>query len=210
MDVNEYIKIQENEYVNAFNDPAHFPIGISTINRFPDYFNFDQEFSFIHNIKNNNAFIRKTHSGTQFEFWVRVKYTGYRKSFLNFLENYYNLERNEIDSTWHVDHVLNRAFANKAGMNYVRLCLLKNKQNLSYGSKFEKAFKNIYTSKKDIFIINFISAMKVLNVICPKSQDEYNQRKEEICKTMENKGVEFIMNESFNDFDMFFNMWNIL
>jgi len=190
MNLSEYLELQTNDAVFAFNNSARFPIGLLTPDHFPGLLRReDHNVIFDSKVKNNKAFIRTY--GDRFEYWVDISYTSYRKSFLSFLERVHGLKEVDIPSDFHVDHLLNKAYAKKFGVQFVRMCLLHKDQNLSYGRKFEKNMGNIKQSKRTIFLMDFLCAMKILGVSIPANRKEYNDNKSCIVKHLEEHGVTF-------------------
>ena len=54
-----------------------------------------------------------------------------RPAFLAFLEEAFALPADQVAGAWHVDHLLNRAFARGHGLAFVRLALLPREPNVS-------------------------------------------------------------------------------
>ena len=81
--------------------------------------------------------IQKT--GFEPELWVRASYRGYRKAFLLFLEQFYNLQPGEIPKTLQVDHLHpSSRFTQENNHYFVRLALINRGINASYGAGFER------------------------------------------------------------------------
>lgn len=211
MKIEDYCIRQKKELAIAFNKPSHYPIGIIDSNKFPQFLKSKHSIEIDLRVKNNKAFIRNILGTDQSEYWVHVDYTGYRKAYFRHLKEKYGVCSTDLTSDWHADHMLSRAFARKYGVKYVRMCLLQKKQNMSYGRKFEKNMLKQSHNKRFIFLIDFLCALKVLNVKIPSSKIEYEKRKSEISKTLIDEGVIFFDSRGGeHSLDEYFDWWSIV
>lgn len=211
MKITDYFAKQKSEMVQAFNRPAHYPIGIKNPNNFPTFLKRKHEIKFDPNVRNNNAFIRYNSELDQIEYWVHINYTGYRKSYFRHLEEIFNVSSEELTSDWQADHMLGRSFARKFGVEYVRMCLLHKDQNTSYGRKFEKNLLKQNHRKRDIFLMTYLCAMKVLDIKIPLNNNEYENRKSEIVQNLINEGVVFHdQRGGEHSLDQYFRCWKII
>lgn len=209
MNLSEYLELQKNDAVFAFNNSARFPIGLSTTQDFPSFLKReDHKVIFDDNVRNNKAFIRTY--GDRVEYWVDISYSSYRKSFLSFLAREHGLKKVDIPSDFHADHLLNKAYAKKYGVQFVRMCLLHKDQNVSYGRKFEKNMGNIMQSQRRIFLMDFICAMKILGVSIPNNRENYEVNKNDIVKHLEELGVTFEGETGEEQLDKYFFGYDIL
>ncbi|MGY6417149.1 hypothetical protein [Vibrio parahaemolyticus] len=204
----EYLEMQQDDIVFAFNNSGRFPVGLSSINSFPNVVKReDHHVMYDPRVRNKKAFIRKYNG--KYEYWVDISYTRYRKAFLNFIEEYYGVDLKEVSSGFDADHILNRVYAKKFGVKYVRMCLIASLQNRSYGRQFEKNMANIDQSKRSIFLMDYLCAMKVMGVPIPKSFSEYQSKKSEIIRLLKSKGVVFHYLEAEEELDYYFKEWMI-
>lgn len=95
---------------------------------------------YLSNCRKVNAFVVRKSSDYEHECWVRWNYTGYRKAFANFLQQYYPEYRAVLNASVHVDH-LEPQYRFPIGSNYfVRLHLVPKEINAAYGAGFERSF----------------------------------------------------------------------
>jgi hypothetical protein len=209
MTLSLYLAQQERMLVNAFNNPAHFPVGISHPDHFPSFLQREHTIEYDQRVRNKRAFMRIINSSSEIEYWVHIDYTGYRKSFKRFLLEKHIVQQSAITSTWHADHLLSQAFARKLGVEYVRMCLLSKSQNLDYGRKFERNMVAIPQDSRPIFLLDYLCAMKVLGIPVPKDKADYETRKSTIALRLSSKGVKFIDNPEL-ELDAYFKWWNVI
>lgn len=73
------------------------------------------------------------------ELWVRANYRGYRRAFLRFLDQHYDLQAINIPKSLQVDHLQPSSRFNEGTNHYfVRLALIQRSINASYGAGFER------------------------------------------------------------------------
>lgn len=73
------------------------------------------------------------------ELWVRIGYRRYRSAFLQFLGQHYDLRPTSIPSNLQVDHLHPSSRFTKAhGAYFIRLALVDQSVNASYGAGFER------------------------------------------------------------------------
>lgn len=77
------------------------------------------------------------------ELWVRANYRGYRRAFLRFLDQHYSLRASNIPRSLQVDHLHPTSRFNESTNHYfVRLALIEQSINASYGAGFERLLCN--------------------------------------------------------------------
>lgn len=211
MKIKDYIVKQRSEVASAFNRPAYYPIGIKNPEVFPSFLERTHDIELDPRVRNKKAFIRNISGLDQSEYWVHISYTGYRKSYFRYLEETFGICRQDLTSDWHADHMLGRGFAKKFGVDYVRMCLLHKSQNTSYGRKFEKNMLKQKQNKRHIFLMDYLCAMKVLNIKIPLNKNDYEQRKSEIAQSLADEGVVFFDNRGGeHSLDEYFKWWDIV
>ena len=210
MTLSDYLSHQESVLVRAFNDPAHYPVGISHPDKFPSFLQREHEIAFDPRVRNARAFTRKLPDGGV-EYWTHVAYGGYRKAFRQFLEKEHGVPSSEMTCSWQADHLLSRAFARKFGVDYVRMCLLAKEQNQAYGRKFERNMVSIRQDSRSIFLLDYLCVMKALGIAIPRNREDYEARKSAIAQALSAKGVRFpdARGPEF-ELDGYFDWWEVL
>lgn len=208
MTLSEYLDVQKKDAVYAFNNVGKFPIGVLSADDFPSCLKDKTKIEYDLRVRKNRAFTRTFDN--KVEYWVHISHQGYRNSFLNFLVKNYNLDKKVITADWNADHILNKAYAQKFGVKYVRMCLLCKDQNQSYGRKFEKNMMKMKQNKRNIFLMDFLCAMKVLGVPIPENANDYAINKSNIVKSLQYMGVGFKGGVAEEELDEYFSWWNIL
>lgn len=208
MTLSEYLDYQQNDAVYAFNNNGKFPVGVLSPQHFPSCLKNNTKIEYDLRVRKNRAFIRTYDN--KVEYWVHISHLGYRESFLNFLVKHYYLDKKVITADWNADHILNKAYAEKFGVKYVRMCLLCKDQNQSYGRKFEKNMMKMNQNKRNIFLMDFLCAMKVLGVPIPENRNDYIIKKSNIVKSLEQMGVDFKGGIGEEELDEYFKWWSIL
>lgn len=133
-----YIEKQERQFIKGINKPGWYPTGVISPEDLVGRIKRKLTFEYDKKALNKMAFILTCVESGEKEYWVHVKLTSYRKHFLRFLSNNYEVPVVEVDQNWHADHMFNKAYALKNGIKYVRMCLISSRQNMSYGSRLEK------------------------------------------------------------------------
>lgn len=108
---------------------------------------------YLSNCRKANAFVVRKSVNCEPECWVRCDYTGYRKAFANFLQQYYSKFHAVLNASVHVDH-LEPQYRFPIGSNYfVRLHLVPKEINAAYGAGFERSF---YRTEREKELHGFI------------------------------------------------------
>jgi hypothetical protein len=80
-----------------------------------------------------------TKQNSEPELWVRHSYRGYRRAFLRYLSAYYGIASTSISRDWQIDHLHPAArFLPNHEHYFVRLALIEQNVNSSYGAGFER------------------------------------------------------------------------
>lgn len=205
-----YIDNQERQLIKGINTPAWYPTGVISPEDLIDRIRRKLTFEYDKNTPDKMAFILTCTESGEKEYWTHVKLSSYRKHFLRFLSETYEVPVEEVDSKWHADHMFNKAYALKNDIKYIRMCLVPAQQNISYGSRLEKKILAKTQGKREIYLMSYLQILKVLGVPIPKNKEDYNSRKVEIGKFLIGKGIsgydlsppEFFMDEYFKFYDI--------
>lgn len=207
----KYLGNQLESFVTALNDPIRYPVGVCIPDRSLTLSCGDGSWEWDRTAPPNAGFLRRLNTERTVEYWAHVNFSGYRKTFLSFLREHFGLCPEDISSELHVDHMLHRSFARKYGINYVRLALLHRKQNLSYGSKFEKLLLRCNQSTRDIYLPDYCICLKLFGVPIPRSKTDYAARREEIACQLIAQGLKPKDPEiMLKCLDTYFYWWTIL
>lgn len=80
-----------------------------------------------------------TKQNSEPELWVRHSYRGYRRAFLRYLSAYYGIASTSSSRDWQIDHLHPAArFTPDHEHYFVRLALVEQNINSSYGAAFER------------------------------------------------------------------------
>ncbi|MCK8664861.1 hypothetical protein M1M11_08185 [Pseudomonas azerbaijanoccidens] len=176
----EYINYQEQQLLKGANSPAHYPTGVISPEDLIFRTRRNLTFEFDKKVSDKMAFILTCVDSGEQEYWAHINLKSYRKHFLRFLINSHSVPIEQIDSTWHVDHIFNKAYARKNDIKYVRMCLIPGEQNMSYGRKLEKNILKKIEGKRPIYLMSYLQILKVFGIAIPKSKEDYENRKDEI------------------------------
>jgi len=176
---------QKADFIRAFQNPAAYPVGVQfptqTIRNFPvAIWKWDPK------VSDQKAFIR-TVEGNHTEYWARInnfEAKACRSAFLSFLETEHGVPSATIPSFLNADHLLNKAFALRHGLSYVRMALVEGEINSGYGGKIERNLTQAQASSKSQYVFDSIVLMKALHIQPPKDPDDYRERREMIASRM--------------------------
>ena len=205
----DYLQAQKRDFVRAFNDPAAFPVGVGfpgqgALPGRPMAWRWDES------VPDHRAFVR-TAPGTSAEYWVHVDLSGYRAAFLAFLAAEFALPSEAVLSHWHADHVLNRAFARRHGIAFVRMALVAAEFNTGHGRTIERGVTRMPASGKSMYLLDYYMMMKVLGIHPPSSEADYRARRVDIARRIVGEGVavpESLVLEGLDG--MFLALWPVL
>ena len=204
----EYMRQQTRDLMRALNDVGQHPVGVATPEQTLQAgplasWEWDSAGG------GNKAFVRTRPSAPK-EYWAHVDFDGYRAAFLSFLEREFALSASTVESSWHVDHMLNRAFARSHGIAFVRLALLGRDSNVSYGRLLESGFSKIKANSKPMYLIDFVIMMKLLDIPAPTSKQDYSARRQVIASTFVANGFEGSEELAMQGLDGMFALWSVL
>ena len=206
--VKEYLRVQTRDLMRALNEVGHHPVGVAapeqTLQSGPLA---SWEWDGVGG--GNKAFVR-TRPAAPKEYWVHVDFEGYRAAFLSFLDREFALSASAVESSWHVDHMLNRAFARNHGIAFVHLALLGRESNVSYGRLLESGLSRLRANCKPMYLIDFIIMMKLLDIPAPTSKQDYSARRQEIARTFVASGFEGSEDLALQGLDGMFTLWSVL
>ncbi len=181
-----FLAAQEKAFAHAFDYVTDYPIGVRAPELARTSFSFSSTIQWDANSPARMVFSRT--GGVLRECWVHVDYGDYRPAFLKFLEREFGLAKREVPSAEHVDHVFNRGLARQAGLQYVRLALLRGYYNSKYGATIEK---NLMREQhgKSIYLMDGLILMKLLCIPVPASLKEFQEQRPHIVKRFVAAGV---------------------
>jgi len=184
----DYQTEQKRAFIKAFHDPADYPVGVQN----PPLC--ERSLTAIATWKwtspsHTNSFIR-TIGGNKNEYWARIPWQGYRDGFLSYLESEEGVRSNQIPPDLEADHLLNKAFAMRHGLQYVRMELVPRKFNRDYGWAIEKRLTKAQAADKTQYLLDYVILMKMLNIAPPESPADYLQRRQQIISSLVGQGVD--------------------
>jgi hypothetical protein len=109
-----------------------------------------------------------------------------------------------------VDHVLNRAFARKHGLFFVRAALLPAACNRGYGRLMEKSFTRTDASSKSMYLLDYAVMMKILNIRPPLSREDFDAHRLEIAGAFVGAGFTGSTELALQGLDGLFSLWDVL
>lgn len=187
MNIEEYLNLQENLICLGFRDPCKYPIAIEEIESFRAAGTHIQ-YSITNEIcgsKKENAFVRTIDDNH--ELWVRTGYSLYRNLFKKFLNQYYDVNPQEIEAHLNVDHLCCRGLALKSNMSYVRLALIHENYNKYFGTRVEKPLIALLSPMSVMVKIDYFTILKTLHINFPKTKKEFLLRLDEIVSIIHRK-----------------------
>lgn len=205
--VHAYLAEQKQDFIRAFHQPTVYPVGVQnpaqTARSFPSAsWNWDPA------IAGQRAFIR-TVAPSHKEYWAHVSFGDYRPAFLSFLEAEQGVKSSAVPQHLHADHLLNKAFALRRGLGYVRMALVEGEYNVGYGRKIEKNITQTHATDKSQYLMDYIILMKVLNIKPPADREDYRRRREKIAARLAAEGAEK-SDLALQGMDGIFKLWDVL
>lgn len=202
-----YLARQKQDFIKGFKEPAGYPVGVQDPAQTSRSLSVAATWCWDPAVP-QNAFVR-TVAGHDDEYWVRTDFQDYREAFLAFLGRRHGVARASVPGALHADHLLNKAFALRHGLRYVRMALVWADYNVGYGSKIEKNLTKSDAQGKPIYLIDYIILMKVLNIPAPIDANDYKRRREEIASRLEAEGAES-RELALQGMDGFFKLWQVI
>ena len=184
----DYQTEQRKTFISAFHDPANYPVGVQNPPQCERGLTSIATWKWT-SPSHTNSFIR-TIGGNKKEYWARIPWQEYREGFLSYLESEEGLRRTQIPPDLEADHLLNKAFAMRHGLQYVRMEIVPRKFNGDYGWAIERKLTKAESGGKTQYLLDYVILMKVLNIAPPKSPADYLQRREQIISQLVSKGVD--------------------
>jgi hypothetical protein len=111
--------------------------------------------------------------------WVGTNNDYYRRDYLTFLNDIYQLGLSAIPVPYDVDHLYNRSRAQTYGLKFIRLALVGHAANRSHGAAYEKDItrNEALRVRRDMKLMDEITSMKYFGFLSPLRDDP---REEEI------------------------------
>lgn len=106
-----------------------------------------------------NAFILRKSKEAHPELWVRWDFSGYRRAFYRYLQHCHPELVPCLDSKVHVDHLEPRIHFNKRCRYFVRLHLVDQRTNSSYGAGYERRFHQMERARSSVMVETWPGAM---------------------------------------------------
>jgi hypothetical protein len=106
-------------------------------------------------------------------FWAATDNDTYRRDYLLYLNQTYQLDLEHIPRAYDVDHLYNRSRAQMYGLRFIRMALVGRSANRSHGGAYEKDLTVNEASRvrKDMKLMDAISAMKYHGFLSPLRDD---------------------------------------
>jgi len=139
MNIDEYLKIQNDEFVNFIKDPKKI---ILVATESPEsLLSFYEDYNGqVERYKDDNSYVVKRSDG-HYELFILGSYPYYRKRFRAFLTEYYQIPKDfKLVKALNVDHVFNK---DRAKDYFIRMILLDGKVNSEWGRAYEKVSSNL-------------------------------------------------------------------
>lgn len=165
MDIKKYLEFQRNEFIQYLvDDSIDIIIAIKDIETLYKYCS-NFEISCKKFIDDKSYVIDK--GDGRYELLVKGNFQGYRLRFKKFLQQFYEIPKDDTlykKLNLNVDHVYNKE---RAGDFFVRLVLLEGKINQSWGNSYERIYTKQYKSNncekyKDIILLDYATVLKLL------------------------------------------------
>lgn len=83
-----------------------------------------------------------------------------------------------------MDHLLNKAFAQRHGLRFVRLALVPMAHNQGWGRKIEKALTQTMARDNSVYLFDYFIFMKVMNILPPADKADYEARRGAIARRL--------------------------
>jgi hypothetical protein len=105
--------------------------------------------------------------------------------------------------------MLNKAFAIKHGLKFVRMAIVPAAYNTGWGSKIEKAMTNILARDNSCYRLDCFIFMKVMNIVPPASDADYRARRVPIA-TQLSAETGIPPNQMLTILDGMFQLWDVV
>jgi hypothetical protein len=207
MNLASYQARQEQDFIRAFLI-GHYPVGIrntSILEKFtspPATWEWDTTFG------KQKAFIR-TVRGQFKEYWIDVREADHRYAFNDFLQAEYQVPLATMTPDLNMDHMLNKAFALRHGLQFVRVALLPRDYNQGWGGKVEELLTKVLARHKSAYRLDCFIFMKIMNFLPPRNIGDYQLRRTILAQQISGKTG---LNPSIvlEGIDGIFQLWDVL
>lgn len=137
--ISQFLALQQSETLVDFRDEGTVCLIASTPARLVQHSKmYGWSISHLNGVQPKSAIVIQKPDSLP-ELWVRAHYRGYRRAFLRFLEQQYGLREINIPKSLQVDHLQpSSRFNDNTNHYFVRLALVEQSINASYGAGFER------------------------------------------------------------------------
>ena len=207
MQLASYLAQQRQDFVRAFRS-AHYPVGIQDPSNLGRFISTSATWRWDPSFGPQRAFIR-TVEGQHKEYWTNVNENRYRDGFKQFLHAEYGVPSESIASNMHADHMLNREFAQRHGLHFVRMALVPMEYNQGWGGKVEKMLTRAIARDNSCYRFDYFILMKVLNIMPPADKADYSERRVTIAEHLAAETA-LTTSEVLEGMDGIFKLWDVL
>jgi len=170
------IELEKNEIIRAFNKDFLPPvIAIESIELLMETASLNgTKLQEIDGVRTGNGYIWH-YNGTS-SCWVKANYKGYRNAYKKYIYQIFEFKE-KIPSEYDIDHLFNQGRGKKLDTGYLRLFPVLKKINRTHGAIFENRVTKSESKRlmKKMHFMTFISFLKILSIIPPKSIDEKDE-----------------------------------
>jgi hypothetical protein len=207
MDLATYLAQQKQDLVKAFVN-GHYPVGVRDTSVLSKFIVYNSTWQWNGKGGGSQGFVRTVEGGRK-EYWVDVSDKGYRNGFKNFLHSEYKLPVESVTRDLHADHMLNKAFAAKHGMQYVRMAIVPSTYNQGWGGQIEKVLTNTLARDNSCYRLDYFIFMKVMNILPPADEADYRSRRTTIAKQIATDTA-LSLTETLQGMDGTFSLWKVI
>lgn len=162
MDIEDYLKIQNDEFIDFIKDPKKIILvateSAESLKSFYEYYNGQVE-----EYKNKKSYVVKRSDGLH-ELFILGSDGSYKEKFRAFLTDYYHIPQDYVlDENLHVDHVFNKK---RAEDYFIRMILLDKSANRAWGQSYEKVSSRLDresgVKRKQHILLDYTVILKIL------------------------------------------------
>jgi hypothetical protein len=195
--LNSYIEAQKSALKIQFTKHMTFCLAATTHARIQEHAeHYGWKIEPIPGIKASSALVIKKRDGAFPEIWARHDYHGYRKAFQNYLRTFFQIS-DKLPTTFQVDHMHPTLLFKEDRQNYfIRLFLISQDVNSSFGAGFEKTFYNMESERNNInggYHMDWITLLKAFEIKLPSktlSEKRWKSWAVETAKHLEQEKVD--------------------
>lgn len=204
----QFVAQQRQDFIRAFVS-AHYPVAIRDVGILGKFLTPSAVWRWDASVGNGQTAFVRTVEATHKEFWIDPREKDYRDAFKNFLQREYGVPASEIARTDHADHMFNKALAMKLNLKFVRMALVPATYNSGWGGKIERMLTNVVQRENSCYRLDCFIFMKVINIIPPESDADYNARRAPIAQQI--SGATGIPKDQIlMAMDGIFQLWNVI